>query len=197
MRRILSSLMVPLLMLSAMGLVSSPASAEQATIPSMETLAVPLTMSADSTISYSWTSDLVLQFSIRDQAMNVLRTASGTTGAGLYTVDSGGVYTLVWTNLYMEAAEIDYDFEVIDIGAGFLDDIGDTIIGGLIIILVVVIVIVAVVVVVVAQVGRKKPKAVTGPGAGVVPPMGNNCAVCGSPITPSTSFCAKCGAKLR
>lgn len=197
MRRVLASLVLLVLMFAAMGFVASPAVAVDVTIPPGNALTVTITVSADSSISYSWTSDGTLTFVLRDQAMNTLRTSSGTFGTGLYAVDNGGVYSLVWTNTNAAAVDIDYTVEAIDLGAGFFDDIGDAIVLGLLIVLAVIVIIVVVVVLVVVKGKKKEPQPMAGPGAGVVPPMGNNCAVCGSPLDPSMAFCAKCGAKLR
>ncbi|MBN1678402.1 MAG: zinc ribbon domain-containing protein [Candidatus Thermoplasmatota archaeon] len=197
MRRIIASLMLLMLTLATAGLCAGPVAATDALIPAGLQLTVTMTVSADSTISYSWNSDGALQFVLRDQAMNNLRTGSGTIGSGLYTVDNGGVYTLVWTNLNAGPVEIEYDVEVINLGAGFFDELGDAIILGMLIVLAVIVIIVVVVVLVVVRGKKKEPQAMTGPGAGIVPPMGNNCGVCGTPIDHSMAFCAKCGAKLR
>lgn len=197
MRRVLASLMMLVVMLAATGLASVPAAALDATIPSGHALTVTITVSADATISYSWTSDGTLSFELRDQAANVLRSSSGTFGTGLYTVDNGGVYSLVWTNLGASSVDIDYNVEALDIGGGFFDDLGDAIVLGMLIVLAVIVIIVVVVVLVVVKGKKKQPQPAPGLGAGVVPPMGNNCAVCGSPLDPSMAFCAKCGAKLR
>jgi len=196
MRRVLATLMLLVLVFAAISFVTGPAAAIDATIPPGNALTVTITVSADTTISYSWTSDGTLSFVLRDQAMNVLRTSSGTFGTGLYTVDSGGVYALVWTNMNAAAVDIDYTVEALDVGAGFFDDLGDAIVLGMLIVLAIIVIIVVVVVLVVVKGKKKAPQPMTGP-VGVVPPMGNNCGVCGTPIDPSMAFCAKCGAKLR
>jgi hypothetical protein len=198
MRRVLVGLMALVVMSAAIGLASVPAAALTATIPAGNALTVTITVGADATISYSWTSDGgTLSFELRDQAANVLRSSSGTYGTGLYTVDHGGVYSLVWTNSNTAAVTINYNVDALDIGGGFFDDLGDAIVLGMIIVLAVIVIIVVVVVLVVVKGKKKQPQPATGPGAGVVPPMGNNCSVCGSPLDPSMAFCAKCGAKLR
>jgi len=185
------------LMAAAVGFAASPAAAVDVTIPPGNALTVTITVSADSTISYTWTSDGTLTFVLRDQAMNTLKTWSGTSWTGLYTVESGGVYTLVWTNMNSIAVDIDYTVEATDIGAGFFEDLGDALVLGLLIVLAVIVIIVVLVVLVVLKGKKKEPQPMVGTGAGVVPPMGNNCGVCGTPIDPSMAFCAKCGAKLR
>lgn len=197
MRRIIASLILLVLMFAAVGLCAGPAAATSETIPAFGSLPIPLTVSADTTISYSWTADGTLQFVLRDQAMNDLRTYSGPSGGGLYTVDTGGVYTLIWTNPNAVAVDIEYTVDVIDIGGSFFDDLGDAIVLGMLIVLAVIVIIVVVVVLVVVKGKKKQPQPMAGPGAGIVPPMGNNCGVCGTPIDHSMAFCAKCGAKLR
>lgn len=180
-----------------MGCASGPAAASEATIAPGNALTVTRTMSAGSTISYSWTADGTLSFELRDQAANILRSSSGTFGTGLYTVEHGGVYYLVWNNDGVSAVDITYNVEALDVGAGFLDDLGDVIILGMLIVLAVIVIIIVVVVLVVVKGKKKQPQPTTGPAPGVVPPTGSNCGVCGSPVGPSMAFCARCGAKLR
>jgi len=198
MRKVLVGLAMLVVITAAICLAADPAAAADTIEPGDE-LYISVNAGPDTTISYSWTSDLTVQFAIKDQAGNVLRSSSGTSGFGLYAVESGAAYRLVWTNTNAVPASVDYDVTVLDVGADLFEDIGSSIVLGLLILLaIIVIIVVVVVLVVVLSKGKKKqPHPVTGPGAGVVPPMGNNCAVCGTPIIPQTAFCSKCGAKLR
>lgn len=197
MRTIAASLAMLVAMVVAFSLAADPVLAADTIEPGYE-LIESVNAGPDTTISYSWTSNVTLQFAIKDQAGNILKSSTGTFDSGLYLVENGGVYRLVWTNTNAVPASLDHDVTVLDIGAGFLEDIGATLVLGLLVLLaIIVIIVVVVVLVVVVPKGKKQPHPVTGPGAGVVPPMGNNCAVCGTPISPQTAFCSKCGAKLR
>ncbi len=197
-RMVIAGLAMLVVMAATIGLAADHAAADEVIDPGDE-LILPVNAGPDTTISYSWTSTMTLQFAIKDQAGNVLRSSSGTSGSGIYPVESGAVYRLVWTNTNAVPASVDYDVTVLDIGVGFFEDIGAALVLGLLVLLVIIVIIVVVVVlVVVVPKGKKQqPHPVTGPGAGVVPPMGNNCAVCGTPISPPMAFCSKCGAKLR
>lgn len=196
MRRILASLMMLMAISAAMGFVADPVAAADVTIPAGDQFSISVTVSEDSIISYSWNSDGTLTFILRDQAMNMLRNSTGTLGTGLYTVDHGGFYTLLWINsINTGAVNLKYDVQTIDVGVGFLDDIGDAIVLGMLIVLAIIAIIVVIVVLVVVKGKNQRP--VAGPGAPVVHPMGNNCALCGMPISATLAFCPKCGAKLR
>jgi len=197
-RMVVTGLAMLVVMAATICLAVDPVAAADTIEPGYE-LSISVNAGPDTTISYSWTSDVTIQFAIKDQAGNVLRSSSGTYGSGLYPVDSGAVYRLVWTNTNAVLANVDYDVTVLDIGAGFFEDIGEALLLGLLVLLAIIaIIVVVVVLVVVVPKGKKKqPAPVTGPGAGVVPPMGNNCAVCGTPISSPMAFCSKCGAKLR
>jgi hypothetical protein len=198
MRMVIAGLAMLVVMAATIGLAADPAAAADVIDPGNE-LIVSVNAGPDTTISYSWTSGLTLQFALKDQAGNILKSSSGTYGSGIYLVENGAVYRLVWTNMNAVPVSVDYDVTVLDIGAGFFEDIGATLVLGLLVLLaIIVIIVVVVVLVVVLPKGKKQqPHPITGPGAGVVPPMGNNCAVCGTPINPPMAFCSKCGAKLR
>lgn len=198
MKRTMACLVMFTLVFSAMAILTSTnAAAANTTIAAGDTYSYSLTVSADSSISYYWSAEHTLQFVLHDQANNILKSYTGLLSFDDISVDSGGLYTCEWTNPNSEAVNLTYTVEESDISPGFLDDLGDAIVLGLMIVLAVIVIIVVVVVLVVAKGKKKQPQALTGPGAGVVPPMGNNCAVCGSPLDQSMAFCAKCGAKLR
>lgn len=199
MRRTLAGLMVSVFMFSVMAHAVGFVAAEETTILPGGSFVKTVTLNADMTISYSWSSNIALDFELRNQANDVLKSTSGTLfGFDLYTVDKGGVYTLEWTNPSSSGASLTCEVDISsNMSIGFLDDLGDAVVLALLIVLAVIVIVVVVVVLLVVRGKKQRPQPVAGPGAGVVPPIGDNCAVCGMPVNSSMAFCAKCGAKLR
>ncbi len=182
-------------------LAPAQASADSNTIPAGGTLTVPFTLTKDVTVTYHWTSSASLNFELRNPSGTVVESSSGSTHVDFYDPPTGGQYTFVWTNPSSVAATIEYDITSMDIGEDFFDAISPLFIG---VIVAVVLVIIVVVAVVLFAVMKERPSAPQQPAGPMQPQqyaphpvVGTNCPQCGVPIDSGSSFCARCGAKLR
>ena len=168
------------------------ASAESRAIPAGGSFTRSVTVDASQLMPYSWSSDESLYFTVTDPDGIMITSMNSTFRVDVLTASTSGTYSFTWQNLGTSSANLNYDLNFIGHG------ISSLILGALIAVIVVIVIIIVIVVVVMSA-GRTKtqPAQLYAP---VGPPMalvGGNCPMCGSPVDPQGTFCARCGARLR
>lgn len=194
MRKAIFSLLPLVLAFAVIGVAAYPVAAANETIPPLNYMSLTYNLSDGDTITGDWSSDGTLIFVLAGPGDSSISTSTGTNGIIFHLCMDDGSYVLTWTNLGTSAVVLTYDVTTTGAG-GILDDIGNAILIGLLVFVAVIVIVIVIVVFVVLR-GKKSKQAVAGPAA-VTPPVGGNCPVCGMPVDPQVSFCAKCGAKLR
>lgn len=197
----LSLVCVCMVGLLALSLFPSSVSAYTATVDAMDVFAVDVEVFPSFDLTYDWTSDRPLSFTITGPG-GVIRSVSATTSAsGSVEVTDWGTYTLTWANSGALSASLDYTYSMDPLQAA--EDWWDRMLTTLIIIVVIVVIIIVVVVMVVVYAATKKappqgqmaypPPQAYGPPAATT----GVCPMCGTPVDPNFQFCAKCGARTK
>jgi len=168
------------------------ASAESRAIPAGRSFTRNVTVDTGQFMPYSWSSNEGLYFTVTDPDGIVITSVNNTFHVGVLTASTSGTYSFTWQNLGTSSANLNYDLNFLGHG------ISSLILGALIGVIVIIVIIIVIVVVVMSA-GRTKTQpaqlyAAVGPPMAVV---GGNCPMCGSPVDPQGTFCARCGAKLR
>jgi hypothetical protein len=186
--------------LLAIAALSGNVSAYTATVPSFDLWAVSVQGAMNSDITYEWTSDLPLSFTISGPGGVLVTALSSTSESGSVDVEETGTYLLSWFNPGTQDASLDYIYSVDPFQT--VEDMWDKMLLIMIIVVVAVIVIIVFVVVVIVRAGSEKappqgpmyaPQQVYGPPAAQT----GVCPMCGTPVDPSFQFCAKCGTRTR
>lgn len=202
MRKELVLVLLLALSLLSVPLLASNAGAVSTTILPGGSYKVTLTLSEDTTVTYHWTSDAVLDFEISNPSGSVVRNVSSSNHVGFYDAPSSGTYVFRWTNPQSVSVGIEYDITTMSISEDFFDALSPLFIGVLVAAIMIVAVIVVIVVVLVM---KEKPAAPTQQAQMPMQPpqyvphpvVGGKCPMCGAPADSSALFCQKCGAKLR
>jgi len=186
--------------LLAIAALSGNVSAYTATVPSFDTWIVSVQGVPGFDLTYEWTSDQPLTFTISGPGGILVTELSSTSESGSVNLEDLGTYYLTWTNLGAQDADLNYTYTLDPFQAA--EDWWDRMLLILVIVVVVVIAIIVLVVVVVVRAASKKtppqgpvyaPQQVYGPPAAQT----GVCPMCGTPVDPSFQFCAKCGARTR
>jgi len=186
--------------LLAIAALSGNVSAYTATVPSFDTWIVSVQGVPNFDLTYEWTSDQPLTFTISGPGGILVTELSSTSESGSVNLEDLGTYYLTWTNLGAQDADLNYTYTLDPFQAA--EDWWDRMLLILVIVVVVVIAIIVLVVVVVVRAASKKtppqgpvyaPQQVYGPPAAQT----GVCPMCGTPVDPSFQFCAKCGARTR
>lgn len=194
--RIVSTL-VTLCLVSVLSLAST-VSAEEHAIQSGDSYSIEVELSFMEMFSYSWTSDVGIDFLIEDPVGNSYLSIEDTTSwSSVLPAITAGTYTLIWTNNAISIAHLSFDvsgtFNEVEQGITTMIWVG---------VIVGIIIIGVIVVVVIILVGGKK-KAPTQTMMGPQPQMAaqalatGHCPTCGMQIDPNAAFCSKCGARFR
>ena len=155
-------------------------------------------VTAGETITYFWFADADLHFTISSPTGTIILDEVTRSDAGSIEATMTGDYTFTWANEGASTANLDFTVNMFD-GFETVEDAAWTF---LIIGIVIVVIIVAVVIIIlVVLLGGKKKTQTTAPGtAPFVAPQGSVsgiCPTCGSAMASDTSFCARCGTRIR
>lgn len=191
------SVLAALCLIAVLALSSTVSAADHA-IPPGDSYSVEVELSIFDPFTYSWSSDVPLDFSVQDPLGNEYPyQTDATSGSGILPAYSSGTYTLTWTNGGLTTAHLSFDlsgtFSEVEEGISML--IWTVIIAGIVVVAVVVII-----VIVVVMGGKKAPPQ---PAMGPQPQMASQalatgqCPTCGNQIDPNAMFCQKCGTRYR
>jgi len=187
--------------LLAIAALSGNVSAYTATVPSFDTWIVSVQGVPNFDLTYEWTSDQPLTFTISGPGGILVTELSSTSESGSVNLEDLGTYYLTWTNLGAQDADLEYTYSLDPFQA--VESWWDRMILIMVICVVVVVAIIVLVVVVVVRAGSKNAPAqgpmVAPPPQVYGPPAATTgiCPMCGTPVDPSFQFCAKCGARTR
>lgn len=181
----------------ALAMAGNVSAAERAIQPGSG-FTVEVDLSFIQPLAYSWSSDVSLEFVIRDPSDVVVASVTAATSANdIYMAAVSGTHTLTWTNQNAVVAHLTFTL------SGPFDEVTEglsALMWGLVIVGVVIVgVVVIVVIVVVMGSRRSRPQQPMGP----LPPMppqavaSGRCPACGTVVDPNTSFCSRCGARFR
>lgn len=177
--------------------LSSCVSADERAILPDDHFAVEVDLSLLEILTYSWSSDVPLTFTITDPMGNEIPYDTGATyGSGSLPSWSSGTYTLTWFNYGSSVAHLSFNLsEPFNEAEGAMS----ALLWGLIIAAIIIVAIIVIVVIVVVMGGKKSPaQPMVAP-----PPMGSqalatgHCPTCGNPVEKDASFCSKCGTRFR
>lgn len=181
----------------AMALAGNASAAERAIQPG-ESYSVEIELSFIEPLTWSWSSDVSLDFAILDPSgTEVVNVSDSTSESDIYVSVVSGTYTVTWDNDHAVIAHLTFTlsapFE--DASEGLSALMWGLVIAGIIVVAVVVIVVIVVVM------GSRKPQ----PQQPMGPPpqmtsqalASGRCPNCGTTIDPNTSFCARCGTRFR
>lgn len=179
----------------ALSLSGNASAAERAITPG-DSYSVEVELSFIQPLTYSWSSDVTLDFVIQDSSgVVVLSVDDSMSEDNMYVSLVSGTYTVTWSNDHSVVAHLTFTlsgaFEEVSEGLSML--MWGLIIAGIVIVAVVVIVVIVVVM------GSRGPSQPVGPPAQTTSQalVTGHCPTCGNTIDPNTSFCAKCGTRFR
>jgi uncharacterized membrane protein len=178
--------------------LSLNASAEDRAIRAGESLDITVDLSFGEIFSYSWSSDVGVDFVLKAPSGTAYMTVTDSTSwDGFLPVVETGAYTLTWTNNDIVIAHLEFD-----VSSPFdeVEQAMSTMVWILIIAGIVLVSIVVIVVILVVMGGKKAPAQ---PQVGPDPQMiaqgaaTGHCPTCGVQMDPNAAFCSKCGARFR
>jgi hypothetical protein len=146
--------------------------------------------------TYSWTSNVNLDFVVYDAAMTVVDSHTGTSySSQISWSDGAGDYIVRWENTGASSAILTYSLTnpFGDVQHGISNIVTIGIITGVIIFVVILLVVFFVVM------GGRKKQVSQPPMAGQVwapPPVGGRCPTCGNTLVAGAKFCEKCGTRF-
>lgn len=175
---------------------SSSVSAEERAIPAGDSYAVEVELSLLEYFTYSWSSDVQLNFVVTDPLENeVPYETAATSGSGIIPSYTSGTYTLTWSNEGSSIAHLSFD-----LSGSFAEAEAALSMVFWMLIIAIIVIIAIVVIVVILVVGRRR--APTQPSM-MPPPVASQalatgqCPTCGRPIDPNAAFCSNCGTRYR
>jgi len=159
---------------------------------------VPGPILQGSDLSFSWDSDFPLTLVVSGPSGIVESYSSADHGSDTIAIDETGEYFMTWTNSGSSDATLDYDVDV-DMLAPVHDVIDSFLLGVIIAAIVIVVIVVLVIVLVLGKEHGKKPAQVQQYGPPIAPlaPNASVCPSCGAPIDSTTTWCSRCGTRLR
>ncbi len=203
MRKELALLVPAALLLSILAFagLSGPAAAQTTTIDPGQSLMATYSANDGDSIAYHWTASRSVSFSISDPDGITILDVSGTQRSGIREISQTGDYLLLWTNHQSTSVVLTYEVTVLPFHAG-----GVSLVSAIAVILIAIIAIVVIVLIILVvfredrRRGEEIYKQQQGVYAGptVMPPTAEGkCSRCGTPVKPDSSFCEKCGARVR
>jgi hypothetical protein len=177
--------------------LSMNAAADEHAIPAGESYSLEVELSSGELFSYSWSSNVDLDFSVRDPSGIVVQSESSVDfDVDVLWPSTSGTYTLRWVNNEAVAAQLTYDLH----GFGYVEDAISWVFWGAVIAAIVIVSIVVIVVIVVVMGGRKTPAqqpAGPQPQAAAQAAATGHCPTCGTLLDPNASFCPRCGMRYK
>lgn len=181
--------------------LAGPASAQSATIaPGQPFMATYSAVDGDS-IAFHWTASASLTFTISNPSGDVIFDVTASHRSGIREVMSTGDYMLLWTNHHTTSVELTYEVTVLPFHAGGIPLIA---LAASILVAIIVVVIIVLVVFVVFREDRRRTEELYRQQQGiyaaprVMPPTADGkCSRCGATVKPDSTFCEKCGVRLK
>ena len=173
-------------------------SAEEHAIMSGDSYTVDFDLDMLDMFTYSWSSDVDLDFTVRDPNGDLYYSALDQDSYnGIIVAGLSGTYTMTWENNGLTTAHLEYDI------AGAANEAENALSFVLWVVILAALIIVAIIVIVVVVVVMGKKKAPAQPAPGQQSPLAaqalatGHCPNCGTALDPNTSFCSRCGTKYK
>jgi len=181
--------------------LSAPAAAQTATIDPGQSFMATYTATNGDSIAYHWTASQSVTFTISDPNGDTILDVSSAQRSGIREVTQTGDYLLLWTNHHSTSVVLTYEVTVLPFHAG-----GISLIAAIAVVLIAIIalVIIVLIIFVVFREDRRRTEELytqqqaVYAGPTVMPPTAEGkCSRCGAAAKPDSTFCEKCGARLR
>ncbi len=152
--------------------------------------------SAGDEITYLWYCEDDLHFTLSSPTGTALVDEVSVSDAGSMEAAVSGDYTFTWANEGTTTVNLNYTIDILD---NVEDALSMVLIIGIITVVIIVVIVIVVIVFILGDEKAKASKTAPGPAPFIPPPggVGGTCPACGSTIASDTSFCARCGIRIR